>query len=170
MGAIEWWDCVYCLRHYDRWGNLKSEEHIKNMLVTEGEDLIVEILFRGSDDLYLPDGQFYIGLYSGVISRSTTLVTLPGEPSGYGYSRQAVERSNVGWPTKDKDENGYWRLFSKEVAFTADGGNIGPISGGFLCTVNSGTAGKLISAVSSQVERVILNGETMTVSLGVRCK
>lgn len=165
-----WWDCIYRIRIYDKEGRIISEEKVKNIMVDEGANLAIEVLLRKSDSIFIPEDKFYIGLYHGAISRTTTLATIPGEPNSSGYSRQPIERSNIGWPIKEKDPDGYWRLLSKEVSFTASGGTIGPISGAFLCTVGSGSSGYLISTVSASVERTIFDSETMGVSLWVRCR
>jgi len=137
----------------------------KNILVDEGEKVMLDVLFRKKDSLYFPGDYFYIGLYKGTIVEGTTLATVPKEPSAlYGYSRLAVERSEVGFPTIEKDVDGDWRVASKEVTWTASGGDIGPINGAFLCTSSDNT-GALIGAVATAVERTIKAGDQSIVSL-----
>jgi len=140
-------------------GKVIWQETKKNLIVDEGEKAIVDILYRKNDDLYFIDDLFYIGLYKGSVSEATILSTIPNEPSGNGYSRQIVERSAVGWPTIEKNE-GDWRVVSKTVTITADGGDIGPVSGAFICT-SPDDSGVLIGAIAMTVENTILDGTDM---------
>jgi hypothetical protein len=124
---------------------------------------------RDKSSLYFPATDFYVGMYRGSVSRSTVLATIPGEPTSNGYSRQLCERSTVGFPTLEVDEDDYWRVVSKELTITASGGSIGPIDGAFLCTSSDAT-GTLIGTVASGVQRTILSGDSIIIQLKVRIK
>lgn len=137
----------------------------KNILVDEGEKAMVDTFFRKNASLYFTADYFYIGLYKGTVVEGTILSTIPNEPAvAYGYSRLAVERSPVGFPTIEKDTEGNWRVISKEVTYTASGGDIGPVNGAFLCTSSNNT-GALIGAVAMGTSRTILAGDKSKISL-----
>ena len=101
------------------------------MLMNDGEKAIVDIFFRNRANTYFGSGthRFFVGLYHGSVSESTALATIPGEPSGGGYSRQAIERSVDGWPTIEQDDELDWQVVSVEIYFEAVGGDIGPVDG-----------------------------------------
>jgi hypothetical protein len=139
-------------------------------LVDDGELTIVDVFFRKKDSTYFASDNFWTGLCKGTISEETTLaeVVLMEPPSGYGYLRLQIERSDVGFPTLDQYE-GHWRVTTKEVSLTAVGGDIGPINGAFLCTSSDNT-GKLIGAVAIDPERTIIAGDTIYFQLKMRQK
>lgn len=168
MGHHKWWDCIWDMTFRDPDGNIIGRERKKNILVDQGEKAVVETFLRANDAAYFPSTDFYIGFYRGSIAETTTLLTVPNEPSGNGYSRQVIHRSVAGWPTIEKDDGDY-RAISEEVTFTSTGGDIGPFSGGFLCT-SLDNLGYLISAVASSAERTILSGASMSLSLKVKVK
>jgi len=118
--------------------------------------------------LYFAGDYFYIGLYKGSVAESTVLSTIPNEPSGNGYSRLSVERSDVGWPIIEKHE-GDWRVVSKELELTASGGNIGPVGGAFVCT-SSDNSGVLIGAIAMAVERTIKPGDKIVFQIRAKQK
>lgn len=139
----------------------------KNILVDQGEKAMVDTFFRKNASLYFSGDFFYIGLYKGTIVEGTVLSTVPNEPkedAAFGYSRLSVERSTIGFPTIEQDANGNWRVISKEVTYTASGGDIGPINGSFLATSSDDT-GALIGAVAVGVERTIKAGDQSKISL-----
>jgi len=162
------WECVWNIKHV-RNGNViwKLEDH--NLLVKEGGKAIVDTLIRDRASLYFPETDFYVGMYRGSISRSTTLATIPGEPTSNGYARQLCERSVIGFPTLEVDEDDYWRVVSREMTITASGGSIGPIDGAFLCTSSDAT-GSLIGTVASGVQRTVLAGDSLIIQLKIRIK
>lgn len=119
---------------------------LPNTIVDEGEKLLLDMMFRGNVSDVALDGNFYIGLCGNGFDETTTLATLVGEPAvSNGYARQPVPRSSVGWPTLDL-VNGTGHVRSQQVIFSASGGDFSTaITRAFLCTVDSGTSGKLIS-------------------------
>jgi len=158
------WDCVWSFKQIMN-GQIIWQVERHNLLATEGEKALVDTIFRNNYSAYFPVTNFYVGLYKGSVSKATTLATIPGEPSlSNGYSRLLCERSNIGWPTIELDDNGNWRVVSKEMTLTANGGDIGPADGGFICT-SSNNSGTLIGAVAMGVERTILSGAQMIIQL-----
>ena len=149
----QYWD----IRHIRNGKVIYEELDKQNIVVDSGEKAILDVFYRKKDILYFAGDYFYIGLYNGSISESTILTNVPNEPSGNGYVRTQVERSDVGWPTIEKHE-GDWRVVSKEIELTASGGNIGPVSGAFVCT-SLDSSGVLIGAVAMAVERTVKPGD-----------
>lgn len=157
------WSCNWNFKHI-RSGRVIWGDSINNLLTTEGNKAATDSLFRNNNTPYFPFTDWYVGLYRGSISKATTLATIPGEPSGNGYSRIIIERSNVGWPTIELDDDGDWRVVSKEVTLTASGGSIGPIDGGFLGTSSDNT-GTLFGVVAASVQRTILAGDSLIIQI-----
>lgn len=149
-------------------GRILWEETKKNIIPNEGEKALVDTFYRKNADLYFAADYFYVGLYKGSVSEDTELAGIPGEPSGNGYSRTAIERSTVGWPTIQKHEND-WRVVSKEITITASGGSIGPVTGAFLCTSLT-DSGVLIGAVAMKVPRTIPSGDKVEFSIRAKQK
>ena len=150
----QFWD----IRHIRNGKVIYEEKNKPNILVDEGEKAIIDVFYRKNAVLYFAADMFYIGLYKGTVSESTILTTIPNEPSGFGYARLQCERSNVGWPTIEKDGNNNWRVISKWLELTAVGGNIGPVSGAFICT-SLDNSGALMGGVAMAVERTVLPGD-----------
>jgi len=140
----------------------------KNRLVDQGERAIVDSFYRDKASNYFGMTNFYVGMYNGSISESTVLSTLPNEPTSgvYGYTRQVLLRSDVGFPTLEKHEDD-WRVVSVDITFTASGGDLGPVNGAFLGTSSDNT-GTLIGVLSFGVERTIIDGDSII--LTVKCK
>jgi hypothetical protein len=143
-------------------------EEKKNIIPDEGEKALVDTFYRANSALYFASAYFYVGLYKGSINESTILATIPGEPSGNGYARTAVERSEIGWPTIEQHE-GDWRVVSKTLTITASGGSIGPVDGAFLCTSLNNT-GVLIGAVAMSVSRTIPAGDKIEFTVKAKQK
>ncbi len=168
MGKHEFYECIWNIRHLDINGKVIWGTEHKNILVDGGEKAIIDSFFRDKDSIYFASANFYIGLYYGTMTEDSTLTTIPSEPSGYGYARQACERSVVGWPLIEQDD-GDWRVVSKEISQLAVGGDIGPVNGAFIGTSLS-NSGTLIGAVSFGVDRIILSGEAIYFQLKVKLK
>jgi hypothetical protein len=170
MSWRDWLECRWTFRQIRKGKVIYEFVDRKNILVDEGEKAMVDVFFRKKDSVYFSGDYFYIGLYKGTISETTTLATIPNEPAvANGYSRLAIERSSVGFPTIEQDEDGHWRVVSKELTYTASGGDIGPVNGVFLCTSSDNT-GVLIGAVAASTERTIEAGDDSKISLKFRQK
>jgi hypothetical protein len=114
------------------------------MIVDEGEELFLRILFQGDETVPVTDGNYYLGLCNNAIDEAQTLADVV-EPKGNGYARQALSRSAAGFPSVVKSGNGF-TITSKIVNFRADGGDFDiEVNRLFLCTSETGTAGKLLS-------------------------
>ena len=159
---------IWRVRQYYK-GKVIYEETKKNIIVDEGEKAFVDVFYRANASVYFaPTPFFYVGLYQGSINETTVLTTIPNEPSGNGYTRQAIARSTLGWPTIEKHEDD-WRVVSTQVSFTASGGNIGPVSGALLCT-SSDNSGVLIGALAMTFERTIPSGDVIEFEIRAKHK
>jgi hypothetical protein len=154
-----WWKIIQYRDGKEIWSMDK-----KNSLVDEGEEAMLESFFRGSST-FTPT-QFYIRLCNDTLTETDTLVSIQGEPTTNGYAAQLVERSTVGFPTKDMPDGDY-RITSKELTFTAAGGNIGPVTTAYLATTSDNT-GKFIAFVDLAMTRTILSGDSMVVQIRIK--
>ena len=169
MGKHKWYEALWNIKIVDKDGIVLWEiKNKKNILVDQGEKAVVDTFFRAAAASYFGSTDFYIGLYNGTISESTILATIPGEPSGNGYVRQLCERSLIGFPTLEQDE-GDWRVISKEITISASGGDIGPVNGAFLGTSLNNT-GSLIGAIAMGVERTIVSGNSIIFQMRIKLK
>ena len=110
--------------------------------------------------------EFYVRLCNDSLVETDTLDDILNEPSGNGYSPQLVERSTTGFPTIELDSGDY-RLISKTVTFTADGGNIGPVNTMFIATTSDNT-GVLLAFLNLSLVRTILDGDSGTAELRIK--
>lgn len=163
------WSSEWEVKFKDSQGRLKYSFKGNNTAADEGKKAVVDSFLINDSSIYFPETTFFVGLYYGAFSRTVTLLTVPGEPSGNGYSRQALEHSNVGWPTIEQDDLGNWRRISKEITFTASGGDIGPLSGAFLCTSSTST-GIMVCNYAFPTTRTVLTGESISFNIKVKIK
>jgi hypothetical protein len=157
------YDSIWKIQHI-RNGKVIWEDEGHNSITQEGEDALLETYFRGNTD-YTPT-EFYVRLCNDILVVSDNLVSVVNEPSGNGYSAQLVERSTVGFPTKEMDALAY-RLVSKVLSFTASGGDIGPVITAYLTTTSDNT-GKLLAFRSLAMTRTIIDGDTMTIQFRIK--
>lgn len=165
MGKHSWFEGYWTIKHV-RDGKIIWEETKQNALTDQGELAILESFFRGAAS-YTPS-VFYVRLCNDALVSTDTLLTVLNEPSGNGYSGQTVERATVGFPLMELSDGDY-RITSKELTFTATGGNIGPINTVFLATT-SDSSGTLLSYLSLSLSRTILSGDSMISQYRIKLK
>lgn len=159
------------VRCYDRYGKLKWEDlGIDNILHDEGEQALLSAYFATAMSGFgPPPANLYLGLDNRAsLTEEDTLLSLNGEPSGLGYARKALSTAGTGLPGQDFSINqpgAYYRADSKVVTFTATGGAWVSVSKLFLCTVLSGTAGKLISSLALTATRTLQDGDSLNASI-----
>jgi hypothetical protein len=163
------YECRWTVTHRRQGRVLWEIVDKKNTLVDTGERAILDTFFCDLASNYFGMTDFWVGLYNGAISETTVLTTIPNEPAvAYGYSRQRIERSTIGWPTAERHE-GDWRRVSKLITLTASGGSIGPVNGAFLCTSSDDT-GTLIGVQTFGVERTVVSGDTFDLQIKAKLK
>lgn len=147
------------------WPETERQLVVPNNIMDEGAESFLKMIGQDDQTDVAAGADFYIGMCGKPFTTSDTLATLAGEPSGAGgYSRKAVSRDNVGFPSITQ-ENGIWKMQSKVVNFVAGGADFSvSIWRTFLCNVGAGTAGKLF-AVSGplQAAHLVVDGETFPV-------
>jgi len=141
-----------------------------NILHDEGEKAILSAYFATALSGYgAPPASIYLGLDARTTpAEADTLASLSGEPSGSNYARQALSTAGTGLSGQDFYINqpaAYYRADSKTVTFTATGGNWTAVTRLFLCTVSSGTAGKLICTKDLSASRTLLDGDSLNASM-----
>jgi len=159
IGTKKGYKGVWRIEHRDRNGRLLWSEDKENALTNQGENNILNVYFR---NLGAPATGFFVGMCNGSMDVGSTLATVPNEPVGNGYARQAVLRdeSDSGWPVIELHEGNY-RAISKQVQFMAAGGTIGPVNIIFLCTVITGISGLLTAFVNLSLPRTLLDGDSL---------
>jgi len=166
MGKHSWFEGVWDIKYVRKDGEILWREEKRNALADVGELAVLESFFRGNAT-YTPT-QFYVRLCNDALVSTDTLSSILNEPSGNGYSGQLLERSSVGFPLMALSEGDY-RTTSKEITFTASGGDIGPVNTVFLATTND-TAGILISYLNLSLSRTVLDGDSMIAQYRIKLK
>lgn len=156
---------MWTVRHTDARGRLLWAGFGRNMLHDEGEQFILQVVFS---EVQTPPAAYYIGLDARTsLAEADNLAALVDEPPGtYGYARKAVNSDATDFTISQ--ESGDYQALTKTVTFTAAGGAIGPVTKAFLCTVVSGTSGKLIQSVALSQSRTLQSGESLNVSMYLR--
>ena len=168
MGKHKFFENLWDIKHIRDGKVIWEVKGKRNILCDEGEKAIADTFFRANAATYFSATDFYIGLYNGVIAESSSLATIPNEPSGNGYAREVCERSAVGFPTLENDE-GDWRVISKEITITASGGDIGPVNGAFLGTTLA-NSGSLIGAIAMGAEQTIVEDDSLIFQMRIKLK
>ena len=118
------------------------------MIVTEGEEAFLKMLFQG-DNIILPAGNnWYLGLCEQTPDKGDVLTDITTEPSAAGgYARVAIIRNNVDFPSANIGQvGGETRILSLVKTFSAVGADFSrTFDRAFICNVASGTAGILFA-------------------------
>jgi len=128
------------------------------VLHDEGEQYLLQAALSEEQT---PPANFYLGLCNDTLAKTDALADILNEPSGDGYSRQAIPSSNVGW-TVEKSGS-YYRATGTQETFLADGGDWGSLNTWFLATSADGT-GKLIASGDIDPARTMADGDTLLVT------
>ena len=159
-----WFDNIWTIQH-KRNGKVIWEDSGRNGLADAGEEAMLELYFRG-DAAYAPT-EFYVRLCNDTLVEVDTLSEVQNEPAGtFGYAPQLLERSSVGFPTKEFVE-GDFRVNSKSLTFTASGGDIGPVTTAYMATT-SDNSGKLIAFRALSLTRTVIDGDEMVVQMRIK--
>ncbi len=158
--------------HTDRNGNLLwSAENLDNMLHDEGEIAILSAYFATTMAAYgAPPANLYLGLDARTtLVEADNLAALVGEiTTTSGYARSALATAGPGTTGQDFYINqpaAYYRADSKTVTFTASGAAWSVAKNLFLCTVSSGTTGKLICSLALTADRTLQDGDSLNASM-----
>ncbi len=161
------------LQCFDRAGRLKWEERIdRNTWHDEGEQALLSAYFATNYAGYgAPPANLYLGLDARAsVAEADTLASLSGEPSGYGYARQSLATNGngmAGQPFVISQPAAAYQVLSAVKTFTASGGNWTAVTKIFLCTVASGTSGKLLCTLALSTSRTLLDGDSLQASMSI---
>lgn len=151
------------IQHTDKNGGVLWEaKNLKNTLHLEGEEFILSAMFRTTNGIAVPSF-YYLGMDNRTtVSPSDNMVSISTEPSGNGYSRQALS-SATGFTIESYtlSSDSHWRARSQVVSFSASGGQWGPVSTVFL-TDRLDKTGYLISTAPLGTTRYVGAGESLT--------
>lgn len=121
----------------DRSGRIKWVEVAKNLIVNQGLNHALDVLFHGAT----PVSTWYIGLKGvGSVAAGDTLASHSGwtENSSYEGNRKEFNEAAASGQSITNSAN------KAQYVFNADDQ---PIAGAFLCSVANGTSGTLFSVV-----------------------
>lgn len=159
MKHLTEWHVVY----RNKSGKILSEFTKDNFLTNLGEKQVLLALFRGET---VPD-IYQVGLFYGTLFEESTIIQVPNEPSGNGYSREVLQRQSSDFPIIALDEGDYV-LYTKTITITALGGNIGPVDGAFMSSVDEDDIEVLFSVMSMPTNITINNGESLEFTIKIK--
>lgn len=143
----------YKVECFDRDGNLKWVEEIKNLVTTVGKNDLLDKYFKGS----AYTAAWYMGLAgSGTKAVGDTLASHGGwsEVTPYTGNRPAVT-----WGTTSAGSN-----TGTAVGFSITAAGPTTVAGAFLSSVNTGTSGILYSVGDFAASRSVVAGDTLNVT------
>lgn len=140
-----------------------------NILHDEGEQAILSAYFDTDLATYgAPPAALFFGLDNRAALAETDTLAMAGfnEPtSAGGYARETISTS-TGFTLAQATT--FYAATSAVVTFEAIGAAYSTaVKHGFLCTVASGTAGKLLASLALSTPRTLGDGDSLTYSLSV---
>lgn len=142
-------------------------KNIKNLLHASGENFILQACFFGGQTSSIIPDNYYLGLDNREnLDVSDTMVSLTGEPSGNGYSRQTI--SSAGSFVISYNSSHYIAT-SPIVSFQATGSSWGPVNNLFLTTATD-NSGFLISSVLLPQPVTVAAGDVVTLRTAMSLK
>jgi hypothetical protein len=160
------------IKHLNSKGEIlwTNEEQIDNLLHDEGEQAILSAYFATAYTGYgAPPANLYLGLDAREsLAEADTLASLSGEPNGNGYARIALSTAGTGVAGQDfviSQPVASYQAASKIVTFTCTDLAWSGVTKLFLCTVGTGTAGKLICSLPLSATRTLQVGDSLQASM-----
>lgn len=159
----------WSIKHTRRGKVIWQEFSEGNILHDEGEQALLSAYFATAYSGFgAPPANLHLGLDNRTaLAEANNLAAITGEPTAGGYARIALATGGTGLAGQDFHINqpaAYFRADSKQVVWTATA-NWTQAKHLFLCTVATGTLGKLICSKALSAPRTLLNGDTLTVSM-----
>lgn len=162
LGLSVKWIGEWTFKHFDKYGNLISEDIVLNNLADEGEEAMLDVFFRNGTSY----ATFYIRLFNDTPVDTDGLSDLINEASGNGYAAQSLSRNDTDFPTLALD-SGDFQVESLEQTFSASGGSWGPVTYAVLAT-SSDNSGKLIAYVALASSRTLQDGDSLKVTFKIK--
>ena len=128
----------------------------------EGENWLLDVAFKKATS---PPTNLYMGLYKVPTTEpgETAVLADLTEPSGGNYARTAIACGADWVLTNDA-------IVAAQQVFTASGAAWGSVYGYFLCTVASGTSGKLLAVEQfSDGPYNVVDGGAVKVTMTLTC-
>ena len=151
--------------HKDAEGNvIEDSGFLPNHMTDDGIEELYDVYFRGGS---VPDNGFEIGLNTQALFQTSSFVDLV-EVTGTGYSRQAVTRDNIGFPTLALDV-GNMQIETATVQFANTGESAwnGAVDG-FLNSADSIDGETLVAFRPLSTTRTLQPGDTLDVIIKVK--
>jgi hypothetical protein len=156
-----------------------QQKNIKNTFHQEGEEYILNALFKGKDNI--PDIGYWVGLDTRqAVSRTDTLASINGEPFNYtdginsgltGYQRKNIPFTN--WSITPPGVSTPYYATSGSIIFSAVNYKFNSVTNIFLATTNETNCnsiqcvGKLISTASLGTTVSVAAGESVVMSMSI---
>lgn len=154
---------VFHIQCFDKDGNLKWEETNHNLVTNEGLQDLNTQYFKGATY----SAAWYIGLVTGPASGTTYAAgdTLASHAGWTEFTNYSGTRKAVTFGTASTADPSVISNSASPSSFTISGAG-GTVAGAFLCTVTSGTSGKLFSESDFQSpgDRVVVSGDVINVT------
>jgi hypothetical protein len=148
---------IYHVECFDKDGNLKWEETVKNTVVNAGLNDLLTQYFKGSSY----SAVFYVGLKdSGTIAAGDTMASHAGWTEDTNYSNGSRPALTLGSVASQSVDNS-----ASKAVFNISGTTT--IYGAFVTTnsTKGGTTGTLYGAADFSASRSVLNGDTLNVTI-----
>jgi hypothetical protein len=145
---------IYEFECFDKYGNLKWEERVKNLITNEGLNDVLNKYFKGS----AYTAAWYVGLKAtGSPAAGDTLASHAGwsEITGYSGSRKALTLGTVASQSVDND--------ASKASFTFTGSTT--VFGAFVASAASGTSGILYSVANFASSRAVETDDVLNVKI-----
>jgi hypothetical protein len=138
---------------FDKDGNLKWVEDLRNLVVNEGLNHILDVQFHAETQVTT----WYVGLKgTGSPAAGDTLASHAGWTEITAYTGDRKEFVEGAASSQQISNTGNAASFS--ITGTAT------VAGAFLCSVSSGSSGKLFCAADFSSPRSVDNGDTLNVT------
>lgn len=135
-------------------GEVKWVEEVENLVVNVGLNDLLSQYFKGS----AYTASFFVGLKgAGTVAAADTLASHAGwaEVTAYTGNRKTLTLGSVASQSVDNS--------ASPAAFAINGS--ATVTGGFVCTVNTGTGGILYGAADFGTSRAVISGDTLNVTV-----
>lgn len=146
---------TYVFEAFDKDGRLKWREEVKNLVVTEGRNDVLDKYYKGS----AYSAAHYLGLKgAGTIAAADTMASHAGWAEVTDYSQGA--RQTLSWGTASSGS-----LAASAATFSINA--TVTVAGGFVTTnsTKGGTTGTLVGATDFAASRSLISGDTLNVTV-----
>jgi len=154
-----------------------EDNQVANTISNQGISAILNSFYRGNATPSI----FWVRLCNYTPQVTDTLISLasyePPVTNGYAPYKITADATTSGFPTSTSSGGSTLTITSAMATFTADGGNIGPVTTAYVATtgyigtppsITLDNTGILVSYLPLALTRTILNGDSMTYEFQVQ--